>query len=192
MDPRVDDFLDNATLWKTEMRKLREIALECGLTEDVKWNKPCYSFGKSNILIIQDFKAYCAYMFFKGILLKDDQNILTKTGEHTHVGRQIRFTDIRKIIEMESILKAYLFEATEVEKAGLKVEPINIFDYPVPVEFQEKLDQMPILKTAFESLTPGKQKAYLIYFSQAKQSKTRESRVNKYIPQILLKKGIND
>jgi uncharacterized protein YdeI (YjbR/CyaY-like superfamily) len=191
MNPKVDAFLSKAEKWQKEFRKLRKIILDCGLTKELKWRLPCYTFQKSNIAIIQGFKEYCALMFFKGVLLKDTNGILVRPGE-TQAGRQIRFTSVREIAELEPILKAYIHEAIEVEKAGLKVSFRKTVEYTIPEEFQTKLDENPALETAFDALTPGRQRAYILYFSSAKQSKTRESRVEKYIPQILEGKGLND
>ncbi|MFZ1978424.1 MAG: YdeI/OmpD-associated family protein, partial [Bacteroidota bacterium] len=161
-------------------------------TEELKWGKPCYTFQKNNIVIIQGFKEYCALMFFKGVLLNDANGILIKMGENTQAGRQIRFTNVREIIEMKTILKDYIYEAIEVEKAGLKVNFKKNAELIFPEEFQNKLDELPALKTAFNALTPGRQRAYNLYFSAPKQSKTRESRVEKCMQQILNGKGLND
>jgi uncharacterized protein YdeI (YjbR/CyaY-like superfamily) len=191
-NPKVDFFFRKAKKWREEFENLRTIILDCGLTEELKWGKPCYTFQKSNIVVIQGFKEYCALMFFKGALLKDAHGILSKIGEHTQAARQIRFTNVREIVEKKSILKAYIHEAIEVEKAGLKVKLKKTSDFKIPEEFQNKLDAIPALKTAFDALTPGRQRAYLFYFSQPKQSKTRESRVEKCMPQILKGKGLND
>ncbi len=191
-NPKVDEYLSKAKKWQEEMEKLRMFILDCGLTEEIKWRLPCYTFQKANVVIIQGFKEYCALMFFKGALLKDINNILIKPGKNTQAGRQIRFTNVSEIIEMESILKAYIKEAIQVEKAGLQVKLKKTADYSIPEEFQNKLDENPSLKTAFDALTPGRQRAYIYYFSSAKQSKTRESRVEKYIPEIFMGKGLND
>ncbi len=191
-NPKVDEYLSKAKKWQEEMEKLRAIILDCGLSEEIKWRLPCYTFQKANVVIIQGFKEYCALMFFKGALLRDVNSILIKPGKNTQAGRQIRFTNVSEIIEMESILKAYVKEAIQVEKAGLKVKLKKTADYSIPEEFQNKLDENPSLKTAFDALTPGRQRAYIYYFSSAKQSKTRESRVEKYIPEILMGKGLND
>jgi uncharacterized protein YdeI (YjbR/CyaY-like superfamily) len=191
MNPKVDGYLRRAKKWREEMKTLRRISLGCGLTEELKWGKPCYTFQKSNIVIIQGFKEYCALMFCKGALLNDANRILIKPGENTQAGRQIRFTNVREIVEMEAILKAYIYEAVEAEKAGLKVN-FRKNPEPVPEELQNKLDEIPALKTAFEALTPGRQRAYILYFSAPKQSNTRESRVGKCIQQILNGKGLND
>ncbi|HEX8248879.1 MAG TPA: DUF1801 domain-containing protein [Pyrinomonadaceae bacterium] len=177
--------------WQEELEKLRMIILDCGLTEELKWGVPCYTFQKSNILLIGAFNEYCAISFFKGALLNDADGILKKPGENTQAGRVIRFTDVREIMEMEASLKAYINEAVEVEKAGLKVN-FKKNPEPVPEEFQDKLDEIPALQTAFEALTPGRQRAYILYFSQPKQSRTRESRIEKCMPQILNGKGLND
>ncbi|MCC3380186.1 YdeI family protein [Paenibacillus farraposensis] len=192
MNPKVDIYLSKSKKWQGEMEKLRMIILDCYLTEELKWGKPCYTFQKSNIVIIQGFKEYCALMFFKGALLNDPNRILVKPGEDTQAGRQIRFTNIREIVEMETILKAYIVEAIEVEKAGLKVDFKKSTELIIPEEFQAKLDENPALKTAFDALTPGRQRAYIMYFSAPKQSKTRESRVEKCMQDILNGKGLND
>lgn len=174
------------------MERLRTIVLDCGLTEDFKWRQPCYTFDQSNIVIIHGFKEYCALLFFKGALLADPHGILIRQTENVQAGRQIRFTSLREIVEMEPILKDYIYEAIEVEKAGLKVESKRDTELTLPEELQSKFDENPALKTAFEALTPGRQRAYVLYFSQPKQSKTRESRIEKCIPQILAGKGLND
>lgn len=192
MNSKVDAYLGKAQKWQEEMEALRSIILDCGLTEVFKWGKPCYSFQTGNIVIIQGFKEYCAVLFFKGALLHDAKGILIKPGENSQAGRQIRFTGVQKIIEMEHLLKACIHEAIEVEKAGLKVNFKKTTELVVPEEFQEKLEEMPTLKTAFDALTPGRQKAYILYFSAPKQSKTRESRVAKYMPHILNGKGLSD
>jgi uncharacterized protein YdeI (YjbR/CyaY-like superfamily) len=192
MNPKVDVYLSKAKKWQEVMEKLRVIILDCQLTEELKWGKPCYTFQKSNIVIIQGFKEYCALMFFKGALLNDPNGILIKPGEDTQAGRQIRFTNVREVVEMETILKAYIYEAIEVEKAGLKVDFKKNTELIIPEEFQDKLDENPALKTAFDALTPGRQRAYVMYFSAPKQSKTRESRVEKCMQKILNGKGLND
>ena len=192
MNPKVDVFLNKAEKWQEEFEKLRMIILGCGLTEELKWGKPCYMFQNSNIVIIQGFKEYCALMFFKGALLNDANDILIKIGENTQAGRQIQFTNVPEIVEMESIIKAYINKAVEVEKAGLKVDLKKTTKYVIPEEFQNKLDEFPDLKVAFDALTPGRQRGYILYFSAPKQSKTRESRVEKCARQILNGKGIND
>lgn len=192
MNPKVDVYLSKAKNWQEEMEKLRIIILDCHLTEELKWGKPCYTFQKSNIVIIQGFKEYCALMFFKGVLLNDPNGILIKPGEDTQAGRQIRFTNVGEIVEMETILKAYIVEAIEVEKAGLKVDFKKRTELIIPEEFQAKLDENPALKTAFDALTPGRQRAFVMHFSAPKQSKTRESRVEKCMQDILNGKGLND
>jgi len=192
MNPKVDAFLSKAKKWQEEFKKLRMIILECGLTEELKWGVPCYTYQKSNVVLIHGFKEYCAILFVKGVLLKDTKGILIRQTENTQAGRQIRFTSAREIIEMEPVLKAYIHEAIEVEKAGLKVDFKKTTEYTIPEEFQTKLDENPALKTAFDALTPGRQRAYILYFSAPKQSKTRESRVEKCMQQILNGKGLND
>jgi uncharacterized protein YdeI (YjbR/CyaY-like superfamily) len=192
MNPQVDAFLSKAKKWQKEMEKLRIIVLDCQLTEELKWYQPCYTFQKSNIVIISGFKEYCLLGFFKGALLKDTHGILIKPGDNTQAGRQIRFTSVCEISEMEATLKSYIFEAIEVEKAGLNVNYKKTSEFSIPEEFQKKLDETPALKTAFDALTPGRQRAYILYFSAPKQSRTRESRVEKWLQQILNGKGLND
>ncbi len=174
------------------MEALRRIILDCDLREELKWGKPCYAFQEGNVVIIQGFKAYCALLFFKGVLLKDPEGILVKTGPNTRVGRQIRFRDARQLEEMEPILKAYIRQAVEVEKAGLKADVPKNTELKIPEELQNRLDANRALKTAFEALTPGRQRGYTFYLSAAKQSKTRAARVEKCMPQILKGKGLND
>jgi uncharacterized protein YdeI (YjbR/CyaY-like superfamily) len=171
---------------------LRTIVLDCGLMEELKWGCPCYTFQKSNIVLIHVFKEYCALLFFKGALLQDTHGILIQQTENVQSARQIRFTDVKQIVEQAPTLKAYIYEAIAVEEAGLKVELKKTKDFAIPEEFQIKLDEMPALKTAFEALTPGRQRAYLFYFAQPKQSKTRESRIEKSLQQILNGKGLED
>ena len=194
MNPKVDAFLGRAQKWPKEMKKLRAIALDCGLTEEIKWGKPCYSFEGKNIVVIQGFKEYCAFLFFKGYLLSDNKGILVKTGENTVVGRQARFTDVKEIAKVEPVLKAYIYEAIELERSGAKPPPKKAASpaLALPEEFQQKLATMPALKKAFNALTPGRQRAYSFYFSQPKQSATRASRVEKCLQQILHGKGLND
>lgn len=192
MNPKVDFYFSNAKKWQKELEKLRMIILDCQLTEELKWGVPCYTFQKNNIVLIHVFKEYCALLFFKGALLKDANGILIQQTENVQAGRQIRFTNVREIVEMETILKAYIHEAIEVEKAGLKVNFKKSSEFIIPEEFQKKLDEIPALKTAFDALTPGRQRAYILYFSAPKQSKTRESRVEKCMQQILNGKGLND
>lgn len=190
-NPKVDAFVSEALTWREETTKLRKIILGFGLTEELKWGKPCYAFKECNVLIIQGFKEYCALMFCKGSLLKDPKKILRKPGEHTQAARQIRFTSAREITQMEPVVKAYIQEAIEAEKAGLEVV-FKKSPEPVPDELRVRLDQNPALRTAFAALTPGRQRYYIIYFSSAKQSATRESRIEKCIPRILSGKGLND
>jgi len=192
MNPKVDFFFNRAKKWQEEFEKLRMIILDCGLTEELKWGVPCYTFEKRNIVLIHGFKEYCALLFFKGALLKDPKGILIEQTKNVQAARQIRFTNVREIVQMEPVLKAYIKEAIEVEKAGLKVNFKKTTDFIVPEEFQNKLDKIPALKTAFDALTPGRQRAYILYFSAPKQSKTRASRVEKYMQQILNGKGLND
>ncbi|WP_088072522.1 YdeI/OmpD-associated family protein [Gottfriedia luciferensis] len=192
LNPKVDAFLSRAKKWQEEFEKLRMIILECQLTEEFKWMHPCYTFENKNIVLIHGFKEYCAILFHKGSLLKDKNGILIQQTENVQAARQIRFTDVQQIIEMEETIKEYIKEAIEVEKAGLKVDFKESKEYTIPEEFQNKLDEFPNLKAAFEALTPGRQRAYLLYFSAPKQSKTRESRVEKYMGQILDGKGLND
>ncbi|MEH6765390.1 MAG: YdeI family protein [Aequorivita antarctica] len=193
MNPKVvDRFLDRAEKWKEEMKLLRKICLDCGLTEDFKWMHPCYTLKGKNVVLIHEFKEYCALLFHKGTLLKDSEKILIQQTENVQAARQIRFTNIEDIVALESTIKAYIFEAIEVEKAGLKIEMKKVSEFNMPEELQLKFKEDPSLKTAFEALTPGRQRGYLLYFSQAKQSKTREARIEKYIPKIFDGKGIND
>ena len=192
MNPKVDAFLSKAIKWQEEMEKLRMIILDCGLTEELKWGCPCYTFQNSNIVLIHGFKDYCAILFIKGVLLLDTECILIQQTKNVQAGRQIRFSDISEIVALEVVLKAYVYEAVEVEKAGLEVEFKKNSEQVFPEEFQHKLDEMPTLKIAFDALTPGRQRAYIFCFSEPKQSKTRESRVEKYIPRILNGKGLND
>ena len=191
-NPKVDWFFDKATQWQKEYEKLRMIILECGLTEELKWGCPCYQFENRNIVLIHGFKEYCALLFFKGALLADPDSILIQQTENVQSARQIRFTSARQIVKMERILKAYVYEAIEVERAGLQVKLKKTKDFKIPEELQSKLNKMPALQTAFDKLTPGRQRAYIFYFSQAKQSKTREARVEKYLKQILKGKGLDD
>jgi len=191
-NPKVDGFLSKAKKWKEEFEKLRAIVLDCELTEEFKWMHPCYTFEKKNIVLIHGFKEYCALLFHKGALLQDAHGILIQQTENVQAARQIRFTNVQEIIEMEPILKAYIFEAIEVEKAGLEVNFKKTSEFIIPEEFQNKLDEIPALKTAFDALTPGRQRAYIHYFSAPKQSKTRVSRVEKCMQQILNGKGLND
>ena len=190
-NPKVDVFIRNAEKWREETEKLRAIIQSFGLTEELKWNKPCYTFQGHNVLIIQCFKEYCALMFCKGALLKDRKGILTRPGVHTQAARQARFTSVREITAMEPVLRTYIREAIEAERKGLKVV-FKKDPEPIPGELQNKFDDVPALKTAFFALTPGRQRAYILYFSGAKQSKTRESRIDKCMRLILQGKGLND
>ncbi|MGZ3847384.1 MAG: YdeI/OmpD-associated family protein [Flavisolibacter sp.] len=192
MNPKVDFFFTDDKKWHKEFQKLRALILDCGLVEELKWGCPCYTFQNSNIVLIHGFKEYCALLFFKGALLKDTEGILIQQTENVQVARQIRFTSAGEITKQEKILKAYIYQAIEVEKAGLKVKLKKTSEFAVPEEFQKKLDKLPKLKAAFDKLTPGRQRAYLFHFSQPKQSKTREARIEKYIPQILACKGLDD
>lgn len=189
---KIDEYLHKAKKWQEEMGELRKILLGCLLTEELKWGKPCYTFQNSNIAIIIGFKEYCALAFFQGALLKDTEGILIQPGENSQASRQIRFTGMQEIVEMEATLKAYIYEAIELEKAGLKVDFKKNRELIIPEEFNKKFDEIPGLKAAFTALTPGRQRAYIIYFSEPKQSKTRESRVEKCLQQILNGKGLND
>jgi len=191
-NPKVDWFFDKATKWQREYEKLRMIILQCGLTEELKWGCPCYTFEDKNIILIHGFKEYCAVLFFKGALLGDPEGILIQQTENVQSARQVRFKSVQEIVKMERTLKVYIYEAMEVEKAGLQVKLKKTKDYKIPEEFQSKLDKMPRLKASFDSLTPGRQRAYIFHFSQPKQSKTRVARVEKYIPQILKGKGLDD
>jgi uncharacterized protein YdeI (YjbR/CyaY-like superfamily) len=191
MNPKVDEYLSKLKKWQQEMEKLRMLLLGCELTEELKWGKPCYTFGKSNIALIHGFKEYCALLFFKGALLKYTKGILTRQTENVQASRQVRFTDVNEIVKMETILKDYIYEAIEVEKAGLEVDFKKTTE-SIPEELKKKFNEMPDLKTAFEKLTPGRQRAYILYFSQPKQSKTRESRIEKCMQQILNGKGLHD
>ncbi|MCY8795310.1 YdeI/OmpD-associated family protein [Bacillus inaquosorum] len=191
-NPKVDEFLNKATKWKEEYEKLRNICLDFELTEEFKWKHPCYTFNSKNIVLIHGFKEYCALLFHKGALIKDDHGILIQQTENVQAARQIRFTNVQEIVEMETILKAYIHEAIEVEKAGLEVDFKKDTEYKIPEELQSKFDEIPALKAAFEALTPGRQRAYILYFSQAKQSKTRESRIEKYMEKILNGQGLKD
>ncbi len=191
-NPKVDFFFTKAKQWQEEFQKLRSIILGCSLKEELKWGQACYTLQNTNIVLIHGFKEYCALLFFKGALLKDPEGILIQQTKNVQSARQIRFADIQEIVEREAALKAYILEAIAVEKAGLKVEFKKTAEFEMPEEFQNKLDEMPTLKEAFAALTPGRQKAYLLYFSAPKQSKTRESRVEKSVQRILEGKGLND
>jgi uncharacterized protein YdeI (YjbR/CyaY-like superfamily) len=192
MNPKVDWFFAKDTKWQKEYEKLRTIILDCGLIEELKWGCPCYTFQNTNIVLIHGFKEYCALLFFKGALLNDPNGILIQQTKNVQSARQIRFTNVQEIGKMEKILKAYVYEAIEVERAGLKVKLKKTSEFKIPEEFQKRLNKSAALKKAFDALTPGRQRAYIFYFSQAKQSKTREARVEKYLKKILNGKGLDD
>ncbi len=192
MNPQVDGYLRKAKKWQEETEKLRTIILGCPLTEEMKWGKPCYTLEKKNIVLIQGFKEYCALLFFKGALLKDPDGLLVKPGENTQSGRQLRFTSVRQIVQMKPLVKAYIDAAIAVEQSGLKVKLKKTTDFALPEELQAQFDELPALKAAFEALTPGRQRAYLLHFAAPKQSKTRTSRIEKCVRQILSGKGLND
>ncbi len=191
-NPKVDFYFSSNERWEKEIVQLRRIVLDCGLTEELKWGCPCYTFHKTNVVLIHVFKEYCALLFFKGALLQNSHAILIQQTENVQAARQIRFTHVKEVRDQEAWVKAHIYEAIEVEKAGLKVDLKKTEEYDMPEEFQRKLVSDSRLKTAFEALTPGRQRAYLFYFSQAKQSKTRESRIEKSVPNILEGKGLND
>ncbi len=192
MNPKVDDYLSNTTKFQKELELLRSIVLDCGLIEELKWGTPCYMFQKTNMILLGAFKDSCIISFLKGALLSDTENLLMKAGENTQAARIIKFTNVKDIVKIKSILKRYIFEAVEIEKAGLKVEPKKHSEYNVPEELNNHFKQKPDFKKAFEALTPGRQRGYLLYFSDSKQSKTREARIEKYTQRIMSGKGIND
>lgn len=192
MNPKVDFYFEKNDKWRDELEQLRRIVLDCDLVEELKWGVPSYTFEERNIVLIHDFKEYCALLFFKGALLKDTHGILIQQTDNVQAARQIRFTNVQEIMDLEQVIKAHIYEAIEVERAGLKVPLKKTKEFPVPEEFRQKLDEDGRLKTAFEALTPGRQRGYLLHFSSPKQAKTRESRVEKYIPYILAGKGLND
>lgn len=192
MNPKVDFYFEKDSQWQKEFQLLRKLILECGLTEELKWGQPCYTFEKANVVLIHGFKEYCALLFFKGALLKDKQGILIQQTENVQAARQIRFTDVREIVKLKSVLKSYIYEAVKVEEAGLKVKFKKTTDFKMPEEFQKQLDKRPALKKAFAALTPGRQRAYIFQFSGAKQSRTREARIQKYVQKILDGKGMDD
>jgi len=192
MNPKVDWYFDKNTKWQKEIEKMRVIALDCGLTEELKWGCPCYQYENTNVVLIHVFKEYCAFLLFKGALLNDPEGILVQQTENVQSARQIRFTNLKEIQKLERIIKSYIYEAIEVERAGLKVKLKRTKEFTMPEEFKNKLDKSAALKKAFESLTPGRQRGYLLYFSSAKQAKTREERVKKYTKQILAGKGLED
>jgi uncharacterized protein YdeI (YjbR/CyaY-like superfamily) len=192
MNPEVDEFINNTKKWQKEFKKLRKIILDCQLNEELKWGYPCYTVENKNIVLIHGFKEYCALLFFKGSLLNDAKGILIRQSENTQAARQIRFTNVREIVDIESILKKYIHEAIKTEKAGLKVKFKKAAEFKIPEEFQTRLEKNSALRSAFEALTPGRQRGYILYFSAPKQSKTRESRIDKCMRQILTGKGLND
>ncbi len=192
MNPKVDAFLGRAKKWQDEFEKLRTIVLECGLQEELKWGQPCYSYEGTNVVLMHGFNEYCALLFFKGALLKDPNGILVQQTENVQAARQIRFTDTKQIVRMKAIIKAYIHEAIEVERAGLKVPMKKTAEFKMPEEFKVRLDKSANLKKAFYALTPGRQRAYLLYFASAKLAKTREDRIDKYAPHILKGKGLDD
>jgi len=192
LNPKVDEFISKATKWQEEFKQLRTIVLDCQLTEELKWGVPCYTHNNSNVVLMHGFKEYCALLFVKGALLKDDKGILITQTENVQSARQIRFTNVKEIVDQEPILKTYIFEATEVEKAGLKVNFKKAAEFAIADEFLAKLEENPELNTAFYALTPGRQRAYLLYFAAPKQSATRTARVEKCMEQILNGKGLND
>lgn len=191
-DMTFEEYFDEHKLWHKELSLLREIILRCPFKEEMKWGAPCYTFQNSNVIILHRFKSYCGIGFFKGVLLKDESGILQSPGENSQSARVMHFTDVNEIKSMESQIIAYLNEAIEVEKAGLKIEMKQTSDYTIPDELQETFDKMPDFLTAFQALTPGRQRAYIIYFSQPKQAQSREARIEKYFDRIMDGKGIND
>ena len=191
-NPQVDWYFTKNKTWQKEIETLRTIVLDCGLSEELKWGCPCYTYEKRNIVLIHVFKEYCDYLFFKGALLKDEKGILVQQTENVQAGRQVRFTGVKEIVKLKPVLKAYIYEAIEVEKAGLKVPLKKTTEYTMPEELEKKLAKSKALKTAFYELTPGRQRGYLLHFSQPKQSKTREARIEKSVKQILKGKGLND
>ena len=192
MKKNISSFFKDNSKWQKEYKLLRKIILDTGLDEEFKWGKPCYIFQNNNIVLIHGFKEYCAILFHKGALLKDSHKILIQQTKNTQAARQIRFTNLDEIVELETIVKEYIYEAIEVEKAGLEVDYKKTEEFEMPAEFQNKLEENKKLKTAFEALTPGRKRGYLLYFAGAKQSQTRTSRVEKYTQQILDGKGLKD
>jgi uncharacterized protein YdeI (YjbR/CyaY-like superfamily) len=192
MNPKVDKYINRVNNWKEEVTKLRAVILDCGLTEELKWGVPSYSFEGRNIVLIHDFKEYCAILFFKVALLSDTKGILINQTKNVQAARQIRFTNLKEIMKLAPVIKAYIYEAIEVEKSGQKVPLKKVSEYEIPEEFQKKLDKNSTLKKAFNALTPGRQRGYILFFAAAKQPKTRESRIEKYTKQILSGKGLND
>ena len=192
MNPKIDNYLDRNEKWQKELTQLRAIILDCNLTEELKWGVPCYTFQDTNVVLIHAFKEYCAILFMKGVLINDVNGVLVQQTENVQAARQMRFTSVKEIGELKSVIKTYVHEAIEIEKSGQKVKMIKSTELVFPEEFQKQLDKKPALRTAFEALTPGRQRAYNLYFSAAKQAKTREERVQKYIPKILDGKGLDD
>jgi uncharacterized protein YdeI (YjbR/CyaY-like superfamily) len=192
MNPKVDFYFQKAKTWQAEIETLRDIALDSGLDEELKWGCPCYTLEGSNIVLIHVFKEYCALLFFKGALLKDEKGLLVQQTANVQAARQLRFTGVQEIVKKKSVIKAYIREAIQVERSGLKVPMKKTREFGMPEEFQQKLNELPALKTAFKALTPGRQRAYLLYFSQAKQAKTREARIEKYVQHIFDGKGLDD
>jgi uncharacterized protein YdeI (YjbR/CyaY-like superfamily) len=192
MNPKVDFYFDRTEKWQTSIEKLRTIVLDCPLDEELKWGCPCYMFDGNNIVLIHVFKEYCALLFFKGSLLSDPNGILIQQTKNVQAARQIRFANLREIVKLESVVKAYIYEAIEVERAGLKVKLKKATEFPVPEEFQKRLDKKPALKKAFYALTPGRQRGYLLHFAAPKQSKTREARIDKCTQMIMQGKGLTD
>jgi uncharacterized protein YdeI (YjbR/CyaY-like superfamily) len=192
MNPKVDAYCGKAKRWREEIRALRPILVGCGLTEELKWGKPCYTFEKHNVVVLVPLKEHCAALFAKGALLKDGLGLLTKPGENTQAGRWMKFASVQEVAAMESVLKAYVLEAVAAEKAGLQVKYKAASEYKRPDEFQSQLDANPALKAAFDALTPGRQTAYILHFSAPKQSKTRASRIEKCMARILDGRGLND
>ncbi|MBK9191688.1 MAG: YdeI/OmpD-associated family protein [Crocinitomicaceae bacterium] len=192
MNPKADFYFQNSKRWQSEMQKMRLIALDCKLTEDLKWGCPCYTINNSNVVLIHEFKDYCAFLFFKGALMKDPKGILIQQSKNVQAARQIRFTGVSEITKLQTVLRSYIKQAIEIEKSGLKVEMKKTTEFEMPEEFKKELTKNKKLKSAFESLTPGRQRAYLIFFSSAKQSATRQARIEKHIPDILKGKGLND
>jgi uncharacterized protein YdeI (YjbR/CyaY-like superfamily) len=192
MNPKVDFFFNKATKWQEAYSELRMLVLDCGLTEELKWGCPCYTSQNNNVVLIHGFKDYCALLFMQGALLKDEKKLLIQQTENVQAARQLRFRNVEEILKNKATIKAYVKEAIKMNKAGVKVELKKTSEFNIPEEFKNVLEDMPELKTAFQALTPGRQRAYLLYFSAAKQSKTREARIEKYIPQILIGKGLDD
>ncbi len=192
MNPKVDFYFDKAEKWQTAIEKLRTIVLDCPLAEELKWGCPCYAFEGTNIVLIHVFREYCALLFFKGALLSDPDGMLIQQTKNVQAARQIRFTDLKEIVKSERAIKAYIYEAIEVERAGLKVKLKKAEEFPIPEEFKLRLDKKPALKKAFYALTPGRQRGYLLHFAAPKQSKTREARIDKCTPMIMQGKGLTD